>query len=158
MAFGELQPHGVDLAQVVDDLTGGKVSAGTRAHLDPDLEPSSVARLYGWRLAFGQCSAAQGHLERFKVGVGDLFLFFGWFRRIEHAQGRYQYVADSPDLHVLFGWLEIGEVLAGSALQAPPEWLRRHPHLDGAYRPKDHVYIAQTRGTLAENGAGTFRR
>jgi hypothetical protein len=158
VSFGELRPHGVDLAQVVHDLIGGKVSAGTRAHLDPDLEPSSLPRLDGWRPAFGQCSAAQGHLERFKVGVGDLFLFFGWFRRVEYAQGRYRYVADSPDLHVLFGWLEIGEVLAGSALQAPPEWLRRHPHLDGAYRQGDHVYIARTRGTLAEEGAGTFRR
>lgn len=158
VAFGELRPHGVDLAQVVHDLTGGKVSADTRVHLDPDLEPSSLPRLDGWGPAFGQCSAAQGHLERFKVGVGDLFLFFGWFRRVEYAQGRYQYVADSPDLHVLFGWLEIGEVLAGSALQAPPEWLRRHPHLDGAYRPKDHVYIARSQGTLAEGGAGTFRR
>ena len=89
--------------------------------------------------------------------MGDLFLFFGWFRRVAYAQGRYQYVAGAPDLHVLFGWLEVGEVLAGSALQAPPEWLRRHPHVDGTYRQKDHVYIARTQGTLAGDGAGTFR-
>ena len=156
--FGELRPHGVDLAQVVHDLTRGRLSADTRVHLDPDLEPSSLPRLAGWRPAFGQCEAAQGHLERFNVGVGDLFLFFGWFRKVEYAQGRYQYVVGAPDLQVLFGWLEVGEVLTGSALQSPPDWLRRHPHLDGTYRQGNCVYVARTWGTIAEEGAGTFRQ
>jgi len=75
VSFGEFRPHGVNLAQVAHDLTRGRLSADTRVHLDPDLEASSLARLDGWRPAFGQCSAAQGHLERFNVGVGDLFLF-----------------------------------------------------------------------------------
>lgn len=158
VSFAELRPRGVDLAQVVHDLTGSRASAGTRVHLDPDLEESSVHRLEGWRPAFGQCSSAQGHLERHGVGVGDLFLFFGWFRRVEQAKGRYRYVDGAPDLHVLFGWLEVEEMLSGVALHAPPAWLRRHPHLDGTHRPKDHVYVAGIRGSLASKGAGVLGR
>ncbi len=125
VSFGELRPRGVDLAKVVHDLTGGRLSGDARAHLDPDLDHSSLPRLNGWRPAFGQCSAAQGHLEQLGIGVGDLFLFFGWFRRVESARGCYQYVASAPDLHVLFGWLEVSEALSGDSLQGLPRmvWL-----------------------------------
>jgi len=30
---------------------------------------------------FGQINAAQSHLENNNVKEGDLFLFFGWFRK-----------------------------------------------------------------------------
>ena len=56
--------------------------------MDPDIrkgirlrEPSS------WKPAFGQIGASQGLLSNAKVEVGDLFLFFGWFRRIEQHNG-----------------------------------------------------------------------
>src|SRR5262249_20168082 len=64
-----------------------------RAHLDPDLDPAARPRPRGWRPVFGQEGAAQTVLARAGVGPGDVFVYFGWFRR-----GR-------EDLHVLFGWL-----------------------------------------------------
>ena len=36
------------------------------------------------------------------MSVGDLFLFFGWFK---------QYSKKGKDLHHLFGWLQIEEVI-----------------------------------------------
>jgi Nucleotide modification associated domain 3 len=76
------------------------------AHLDPDLDPGSIARLEGWRGILGQSSGAQTHLDNNLVGPGDLFLFFGLFRRVKSNAGdRLRFVADEPRRHVLFGWL-----------------------------------------------------
>jgi hypothetical protein len=158
VSLGEVRPHGVDLAQVADDLTRGRIGAGTAIHLDPDLIPSTLPRRAGWRPAFGQCLAAQSHLERHGVGLGDLFLFFGWFRRVEQRVGRFQYLADAPNLHVVFGWLEVGEMLSGDAILSPPEWLLGHPHVDGPQWSRNHIYLAQQRGSLVPEGAGAFRR
>ena len=45
-----------------------------------------------WRPAFGQVGAAQKHLEQQGVSVGDVFLFFGWFRDvIRNTDGRWKY-------------------------------------------------------------------
>ncbi len=49
--------------------------------------------------------AAQAVLEREGVGPGDLFLFFGWFRRVEVCGGVFRFVKGAPDVHVLWGWL-----------------------------------------------------
>src|SRR5689334_1319956 len=77
--------RGTDMGSVVKDLTSGRVCEEYLAHLDPDLDPSALPRLPGWRPAFGQTGAAQTHLDHCGVGVGDLFLFFGWFRRVARA-------------------------------------------------------------------------
>jgi len=57
--------------------------ASLGAHLDPDLDAASRRREPGWRPLLGQHGAAQSHLCNESVGPGDLFLFFGLFRRTE---------------------------------------------------------------------------
>lgn len=157
-ALNDLRPNGVDIAKVASDLTRGRITGSTHVHLDPDLIQSTLPRREGWRPAFGQCSAAQRHLHRYGVGVGDLFLFFGWFRQVEQVSGRFRYARGAPDLHVVFGWLEVGEVLFGDALRAAPDWLSGHPHLDGTERAWDHIYVAPPRGSMYSAGAGAVRR
>ena len=39
----------------------------------------------GWQPLFGQDSAAETHLRNQGVGTGDIFLFFGLFRRVEQS-------------------------------------------------------------------------
>ncbi|WP_231480625.1 hypothetical protein [Thiomonas sp. FB-Cd] len=73
----------------------------------------------------GQTGAAQSHLAHQGVGVGDVFLFFGWFRRAESVAGCWRYAPDAPDLHVLFGWLEVDEVLP--VVTQRDGVVRRHP-------------------------------
>ena len=72
------------------------------------------------RCALGQTSAAQAHLKKNEVGVGDVFLFFGLFA----SCGR--------DLHHrIFGYLKVEKVVtigsrpSGKELTGAP---RRHPH------------------------------
>lgn len=74
---GDLSFRGKPLTTLLNDLAGG---VGT-VHLDPDLQADCVSRRSGWRPSFGQVGNAQSHLENQGVEVGDVFLFFGWFRR-----------------------------------------------------------------------------
>ena len=170
--LGQVCRHGVPLAGVAASLTRGRVDAETAVHLDPDLCHGDLCRAEGWRPAFGQLGAAQAHLARHRIGPGDLFLFFGWFRQAEPA-GRaepggpgWRYAAGSPDLHALFGWLQVGAVLAVGADLAGHRrrhpGLADHPHLNAHAVPGNTVYVAADRLRVAGRdlgpGAGTFAR
>ena len=47
------------------------------------------------------------------VGVGDVFLFFGWFKEVRQTAKGLAYRRGAPDLHVLFGWQGVLCVLLG---------------------------------------------
>jgi hypothetical protein len=73
----------------------------------------------------------------------------------------------APHLHVLFGWLQIDEVLtigdqADAYLPSRP-WLANHPHLANIYSGNNTVYVAGQRLTINGRdiglpGAGVFHR
>jgi hypothetical protein len=152
LTFGALRHQGLDVGQLVSDLTGTRVKGAERAHLDPDLDSTARARRRGWRAAFGQDGAAQRHLERQGVDLGDLFLFFGWFREIMNTRGRYRYRPGTRDLHVIFGWLRVGEVLRVGPDRVPP-WLSDHPHAPRDCAPHNTIYLADV-----PNGGGVFQK
>ncbi len=116
------------LAELVGDLARGKIAPDRSAHLDPDLNRESLPRLPGWKPLFGQAGAAERHLQNVGVQPGDLFLFYGWFRRVGLRDGAYRYVKDAPDLHVIFGWLQIEQRIKLEASVPIEEWMRYHPH------------------------------
>ena len=107
------------LGEIVEQMTKGRIGAAHLCHEDPMFSNG--------RWAFGQTGAAQSHLERNGVGVGDVFLFFGLFASLD---GRDRH-------HRIFGYLEIDEVrrLGGrpSKSDNPKGFLRRHPHTIGEW-------------------------
>lgn len=124
--------EGHPIAGIVSDLTKSDLRASSPAHLDPDLRAGAMPRQAGWQPLFGQDSAAQTHLERHGVGPGDIFLFFGWFRKVREVHDHWSYVPNAPDLHVLFGWLEVAEaVRIADGWKAMPRWAAGHPHFHG---------------------------
>lgn len=144
------------LGKVVEDLTRGRLTGDHGAHLDPDLDASAIARLPGWRPMLGQVDAAQTHLRRHEVGPGDLFVFFGWFRQTELHHGKLRFSPGAPDIHLIWGWLRIGEARA----VGPPanhddhaEWARYHPHFHGRRGANNTLYVAapQTSGGLLDS-------
>lgn len=104
-----------------------ELSEDTECHLDPDICRDMMPRQREWRACFGQVDAAQSHLENENVGVGDLFLFFGWFRRAEKARKRLKFIG--PHLQVIFGYLQIGQIVPCDGAYRAPEWMCSHPHL-----------------------------
>jgi hypothetical protein len=163
-SYGKLSSfNGSKIPQIVENLTRGRVRRGDGAHLDPDLRHDALARAGGWRPIFGQAAAAQSHLARHEVGCGDLFLFFGCFRHAEQVGGTFRFVRDAPKLHVIFGWLQVGNVArATSDLVEEIPWAYGHPHLAAPERYKNNtLYFASDRLSsigLRTSGAGTFDR
>ena len=148
---------------MVESLTRGRIAGSDGAHLDPDLRIDAVRRTSGWRPIFGQAGTAQSHLARQKVGPGDLFLFFGSFRRAERDGRALRFVRSAPKLHVIFGWLEVGEVRPVTDMLAREiPWARRHPHLSAPSRYKSNtLYLASEHLSslnLDSRGGGTFAR
>ncbi len=145
----------VGLGNLVTDLTKNRISSQQGCHLDPDLELG----------AFGQESAAQSHLDNHNIGIGDLFLFFGWFREAEFSEGKYRYKKGSPDHHRIFGWLFVDKkITLGSKTR---EFRTRysdyanHPHANGEWGLNNTIYTAPKDVNLFNQqtvpGFGRFR-
>ncbi|MFL5694718.1 MAG: hypothetical protein ACJ795_23245 [Ktedonobacteraceae bacterium] len=141
--YKEIQVGNRSLGTIVNDLTGGRVKPDTFAHLDPDLNVFSVPRQPNWRPVFGQAGAAEKHLQNQGVKEGDVFVFYGWFRQVELVAGKYRYVRNTPDLHVIFGWLQVEQRIPVASLSEIPAWALDHPHCKATkYRSIDSIYIS----------------
>lgn len=134
------------------------------AHLDPDLRKSVKDRLDGWKPTFGQANAAQAHLDK-KVKEGDLFLFFGTFKRvISNDLNKWEYDNDYPR-HIIFGYLLIGEIhdIGNNGIstfkEKHPElkWAFNHPHLINDYGKNNSIYVAEDSFSNDCKGAGVFK-
>ena len=160
--YAHLDVFGHSAAKILSDLGPSRSWAEVKAHLDPDLRAGTVPRAPGWRPLFGQDAAAQGHLNENKVGVGDLFLFFAWFRQTQWQRGRLTYAPKAQDLHVIFGWLEVGEIWSiGRDRTAVPGYAQGHPHAVTEYGPSNTIYAAasdSTAGARSRYRAGAFER
>jgi len=138
---------------LVEDLTAGRITADAMCHLDPDLNPKITRkpRALGWRGSLGQVGAAQSHLKNCGVGAGDVFVFWGLFRRAElDVSGRWRFVGACE--HRIFGWLQVGEVLPmlpdPEAACAIRPWLTGHPHASAGWSKNNTIYVASPRLVL----------
>jgi len=131
------------VATWVEQLSRSKVRARQGVHLDPDLDKNQLSRSASWQAAFGQAGAALGHLDKQGVTEGDLFLFFGWFRRVEKHLGAWRYIANAPDIHVLYGWLSVGSIWRQPA--PIPDSISQHIHCHRKFAGGNAVFIASQR-------------
>lgn len=161
--YRDISFNNSSIATIVESLTHNRITRTNGAHLDPDLRDDAIPRTPGWRRIFGQAGAAQTHLARNKVGVGDLFLFFGSFQRAEMENGTLRFQHSTPKLHVIFGWLQIAavhQVTNGLAARIP--WAARHPHLTTPNRYNHNtIYVASSHlSSIDVNtpGAGLFEK
>jgi hypothetical protein len=164
--ISDLNVSGYDIVNVISDISNNRVTSQQTVHLDPDLDYQLLTdKPKGWRGAFGQVDIAQRHLSNAGVGKGDLFIYFGWFREIEPYNQVWKFKQNSPDLHVIFGWLFVEDVISvygheKSILKKYP-WLKQHPHLCGINNEQNTIYLgSQTLPIeISENksGYGVFR-
>src|SRR5438128_2324747 len=93
ITYGDLKFRDISLGTLARDLSKGRLRASSQVHLDPDLRRGTYSRRTGWRPIFGQGEPrAESHLQACGVTVGDLFLFYGWFRDTElREDGKYHY-------------------------------------------------------------------
>lgn len=122
------------------------------SHFDPDLIAGAYDRSEGWRGAFGQAGAALTHLKNNKVEPGDLFLFFGSFKRTFERAGKLQFERDY-ERHIIFGYLKVGEILEPTEKEDHTAF-KDHPHVQNrdVYHPRNLLYIANN-----EKDYGVFK-
>lgn len=142
------------------------------AHLDPDIRKEAYNnRSKDWRPIFGQSAAAQGHLKKQGVGIGDIFLFFGSFQETEYYNQKLQYRKNAnypKGRHAIFGYLQIGEILelnTDADYDVLPSFSKYHSHAnrnfienDGKVRSNNCIYIASDKLSFNSNlpGGGTL--
>jgi hypothetical protein len=145
-------------------VTGGEkrtLTSNTPCHLDPDIRASTLKRKMGWKGLFGQIDAAQTHLDNQGVGPGDVFLFFGWFRNTVTVDGRQIFDPGDPQgRHIIFGYLQVGEVWRVTRHASLPEWAQYHPHASQRRRERKNNTLYAARDYLdwstAMPGFGMF--
>ena len=169
MKYSDLMfEHNKTYYQLIDELGIKKIkirgkteefTPETKCHLDPDIYKSIINRDKNWRPLFGQMKAASGHLLK-SVSVDDLFLFFGWFQECEQINGRYKYKQSAKDLNVIFGYLQIGQIIKTSEHpEEIPEWATYHPHMnkERVNNKTNVIFISRDRSwDLDIPGGGTF--
>jgi hypothetical protein len=161
-----------DVCSLIESLNG-KYDNTSGVHLDPDIRADIVDRRSKFIGAFGQSHAALSHLEKNNVDIGDIFLFFGWFREVEDNNGKWKFKKDAKDKHIIFGYLQIGEIISSSNMGNSKtinkfSSLKKHPHYikrnDKEYGDNNCIYVA-SEGNLKINGKdfgvpsfGTFEK
>lgn len=128
------------LGDLVERTTRGGISATNLCHDDPLFDSGQC-----W---FGQCAAAQGHLEKRGVTIGDVFLFFGLFT--DEMSGEKH--------HRIFGFMRIECMGSPEAIRAKLGWTyppRPHPHFIGEWNANNTVYYG--RGRTANHASPSLR-
>jgi len=110
----------------------GKLNEGDLCHHDPMFLGDGTC-------AFGQCGAAQTHLERQGVGLGDVFVFFGLYTERHEDGGR------GEPHHRIFGYLRVEEMipLAGGVPSGLVELA--HPHALAMHGRNDMIWRGEGR-------------
>lgn len=136
--YDDLCYNGVSYSNILEQLHQRKNFSGCHCHADPDIRQNNRKKnIINWKPAFGQCGTAQRILTNAGVDKNDIFLFFGWFHQVEKINGKYKFVSSpktdfyrSSDLHIIYGYLEIGEQITDPNEICKYFW---HPHSNGNY-------------------------
>ena len=145
----------LNLGKDVKQLSKNKIKPTDTCHNDPNLVTGK----------FGQVGAAQTHLKNNKVGRGDLFLFWGWFRETKKIKNKILFDKRDPGHYRIFGWLQVGEIVK---LGDNPSWYLQenlnsnsHPHTIGKWPKNNTLYIAKSKlegfGLRNYPGFGIFK-
>ncbi|NTW96625.1 MAG: hypothetical protein HGB31_08410 [Erysipelotrichaceae bacterium] len=153
--YSDLTVEKISYSDLLIKLNHEKSNFNDKCHLDPDIYMSIKGRPKNWRACFGQESVAQLHLQNKGISIGDIFLFFGWFKETEGLLNVIKYKKGAQDIHAFFGYLQIGEILTSTNDMQKVKW---HPHAD--YGEDDHntIYVASEKLlNTSHPGYGVFR-
>ncbi len=152
--FSDLYYQDKSYYQIIKELKPKtKIKENYTCHLDPDIRCDTLKRERNWKGLFGQTDGAQGHLKNQGVDIKDIFLFFGWFKATRLKDGKLEYIQNTPDLHVIFGYLEIGKIFNNNEL---PPYAQYHPHATRFSTEKNNcIYEASDKLSMAELKPGS---
>lgn len=158
VTYHDLQHKGVTYSEILEQLKPKDLKIKDwHCHLDPDIRPGAQVSLpRDWVAGFGQINQSQSYLRNQNVGIGDLFLFFGWFKQTEGSlhDGTLRYVKGAPDQHILYGYLQVGEVVSEQdTLYEKYPW-HPHAHPERANQKTNMLYLPSNELTFDKSRCG----
>jgi hypothetical protein len=171
--YSDLQGYGAMFGAYLQRQTSRRrspITGDTIVHLDPDVRPELRANSTAVTTSlFGQDGGAQGHLRNQCVEEGDLFLFYGYFKRcpadafpeLRVKPSINSHIRDQ-ELHVIWGWLQVKTKCKIPAQDGsiPRElaWAKHHPHVQQPVATNNCIYIGTDRLSFRPKiaGAGVF--
>lgn len=118
-------------SKILKDLDYNFDKNGNTCHLDPDLLQHNQYNKPEKKYAiFGQADSAEGYLrKRVEVRKGDIFLFFGRFKKvIKNSNGCYEY-SEKNSINVIWGYLQVGKILKDKEIIDENNEYSWHPHV-----------------------------
>ena len=148
--YKDLYFNGVSGIDALKECSITSVSSQSFCHYDPALNKEEGI--------FGQSDSSQSELSNREVGDGDLFLFFGFYKKFSFKK---------IELHHLFGWLQIEKIIKGD--QEIRNYLDQnnmeHPHGYGEFNTykNNAIYIGKKNLEIhgvkrAKKGYGLFKK
>jgi hypothetical protein len=145
--YNDLKYGNQTYADIIKQLKPNNPVIKEECHLDPDIRKEVIDRMDSWRPAFGQIDAARTHLCNQGVGIGDLFLFFGWFRDTEYKDGKLTFKGPSSGFNAIYGYMQVGEII--ERYEDVPSWLESHPRAKKERWVRNNaIYIAADKLSL----------
>lgn len=132
-----------------------------KCHLDPDIRKNTrIVPIPEWKPAFGQIGSAQSYLRNNNIKTGDLFIFFGRFQQTvgDVSEGTLRFDKDSPILHIIYGYLEVGGIIQNEKLAEGGYSWHPHGHGERLDDKTNTIYEAAEKLSLRteQRGWGTF--
>ncbi len=83
-----------------------------RTHSGCYIMPENHTPPLEWYPAYFHNGLLESHLNRQNISVGDIFLFYGWFRQTEYDnKHQLRFVPDAPELNIVFAYFQIGAII-----------------------------------------------
>lgn len=155
LAYKELSYQGKSYYQIMQEL-GIKLPVKI-CHLDPDLTQRRIKQIRTWQPAFGQQGAAAKHLINQGVQQGDLFVFFGSFKRTYLDRRNKLKFENDYARHIIFGFLVVGECHDINEMsQSHKRKFRWHPHIQNDYGKNNLLFVAAQNERKLSHTSGVF--
>ena len=154
----------------LDVMRDLNINQFTECHFDPYLSKKLLKNdspIQNWKKSLGQCDIAQNILKTADIKKGDLFIFFGWFNKVEKENGKFKYTNfknhTKEGVQLIYGYLQVGDEIINIEKndKVRNDWVSTHPHFKQRryYRGENMVYTANDILTVNKNkpGAGIFK-
>src|SRR5574344_3026579 len=92
--------------------------SNTVFHFDPELQTIENMRSYA---AFGQSDKASSHLLSHGLQTGDVFLFFGSFKKTFLENNKITYDSAMYDIHAIWGYMIVDDIIHVSNIDVAVE-------------------------------------
>lgn len=158
VSYGDLNFHyqGEPIQKILNDLTNQTINSGKirsydyfsnkfKCHLDPMVIENKNFK----GIVFGQEGSSASHLIKKNIQRGDIFLFFSWSKEVEKINGKWQYKKNSPDIHLIWSFMEVDKVIQledGKNLDSllkTYSFLEKHPHIETERKSPNVIFLSK---------------